>query len=97
MKKIVILSLITILLCGCNSKQEQTEQLTKLAHDYYMEYGSNLNVDEYIVTISDLKKANKDLKKKYDLKILDKCSGSSKATLIIKDRKIVNTKINLSC
>lgn len=97
MKKIIILSLIVILLCGCSNKKEQTEQLTKIANDYYSEYGSNFDIDEYTVTIKDLKKANKELKKKYDLKILDDCNDSSKATLTIKNKKVIDTKINLNC
>lgn len=97
MKKIIIISFIAILLCGCSNKKEQTEQFTKLATNYYKTYGSNLNVDEYTVTLKDLRKANKDLKQKYDLKILEDCNDSSKSTLTIKDKKVTDTKINLNC
>ena len=95
MKKIIILIIPVLLLCGCDSKEKI---FSKYAKEYYESYMQMIDdVDSVVITLDDLKNASSE--GEYNLDKLKKCENSSKITLYIeKETKVIKSeKIELNC
>ncbi len=98
MKKVLILGLSLIILTGCNGKEEKRLQaMERYGKEYYQSYGKQYDVDEYTVSLKQLREAKKQLKQDYDLTALEKCQDTTKIIFTIKEKKIKDFKINLDC
>lgn len=98
MKKISLLLIVLFLLSGCTDKTKEREKaLLEAGRDYYESFGTEYQVDEYFVTLEQLKIAKRISDKKYDLTILDDCEEDTTITFRLKDGKIAETTYELNC
>lgn len=98
MKKITIIVCCLFLITGCISQQrEQKKQLTVASEAYYQSYGKTYEVDEYTVTLKQLRQAKKELKQQYDLSSLEACKEDTKVIFTIKNKKVEKVEIKLNC
>lgn len=98
MKKITIIVCCLFLITGCISQQrEQKKQLTVASEAYYQSYGKTYEVDEYTVTLKQLRQAKKELKQQYDLFSLEACKEDTKVIFTIKNKKVEKVEIKLNC
>lgn len=98
MKKIGIIICCILVLTGCGKQEkEQKEQLLIAARQYYESYGKTYSVDEYTVSLKQLKKAKEELKQDYDLSKVDDCKDDTSVTFTIKNKKVAKEVIKLNC
>ena len=98
MKKIGLIVCFLCLLTGCAKQdKERKNQLEVAGKAYYETYGSKYTVDEYTVTLKELKQAKKELKQDYDLSALEKCQDDTKVQMTIKNKKVEKVEIKLNC
>ena len=86
-------------LSGCFDKNaKQKEAMKKYAVDYYNSYGASFTeIDEYSISLEQLRDSVKTLGKKYDLSSLESCNADSKIIFSVKDGKITDTEYKLNC
>lgn len=98
MKKVLILGLSFVILTGCTGKKEKRMQaMEQYGKEYYQSYGKQYDIDEYTVSLKQLREAKKQLKQEYDLTVLEQCEDTTKIIFTVKDQKIKSFKINLDC
>jgi hypothetical protein len=102
MKKILVVCTLLLVICGCNKNKvdKKEETIKKHATDYYETFMQGVSGrDEAVITLKDLKDANKNLNKSYDLKDVEECEDNSEIKLSIKKgtNKVTKYKYNLKC
>ena len=95
MKKLLLLLVPLILLCGCQSKSKMEEQIKIATNSYYQKYvkGKVIGLDTLDITLGDIRKINDST---IDLSNLDKCDDSTKISATIKKNNIVDYDININ-
>lgn len=98
MKKIIILIFSVILLSGCfKNDEKKLAAMRENGQKYYQTYGSSYEIDEYTVSLGDIRKAASELKQDYDLTELEKCKDTSSIIFKIKNKRIDDSIIKLDC
>lgn len=86
------------LMTGCGTETKQKETMKKYAVDYYHRYGKQFTeIDEYVVSLKQLKESNKTFNHGYDLSDLKRCQDDSKIIFSVKEGEILNTEYQLHC
>lgn len=98
MKKVIILIFSVMLLSGCfKNDEKKLAVMRENGQKYYQTYGSSYEIDEYTVTLGDMRRAIRELKQDYDLTELEKCKDTSSIVFKIKDKRIGDSTIKLDC
>ena len=93
-RNILILFILLFIVCGCTSKREK--KFIEYATYYYNNYAVK-TVDEFVVTLGELKELNKKEITNYDLEDFAKCDDKSEIVFKIENEKIIDNEISLIC
>ncbi len=105
MKKIFAVFLVsTLFLTGCTFNQNKNEKYEKVMEEYGMDYYEKYQkgirgIDEFKITLADLKNANEQQVTNYDLEKINKCKDDSVIEIKVDDTdgSVKSFKITMNC
>lgn len=105
MKKTILLMIFVLLLCGCGKNSEGRsynkveKKFVALAESYYESSlkGKVNGIDQYDISIANLKQNGYDVSKLIDAKTKKACDESSTVTITIGEKDKYTTSVNLIC
>lgn len=88
MKKVIIFLISILLLAGCGTTKTKTkaleEELTKMGNDYYSKYMKGNNLDIAVISLAELREANKSIGENYDLTNFKNCDDTTAVKVYLK-------------
>jgi len=99
MKKILVLTLVLLIISGCNSIQKYEQTMKEYSLHFYENYKKGQeDINNVTVSIKQLKQAVEVVREDYDMSKLKNCSDESYVQIMLNEKKeVIDIKYYLKC